>query len=41
VIKALNRAQVEIVIMAADTNPIEMLMNLPTLCEEKVKKLKG
>ena len=26
----------EIVIMAADTNPLEMLMNIPTICEEKV-----
>ncbi len=24
--------------MAADTNPIEMLLNLPNLCEEKVIK---
>jgi len=22
--------------MAADTNPLEMLMNVPTICEEKV-----
>lgn len=29
--------QTEIVIMAADTNPLEMLMNIPSICEEKVK----
>ncbi len=23
--------------MAADTNPLEMLMNIPSICEEKVK----
>jgi U4/U6 small nuclear ribonucleoprotein SNU13 len=27
---------VELVILAADTNPLEMLMNIPNICEEKV-----
>ena len=33
--KALNRGQAEIVIMSADTEPIEVLMHLPLLCEDK------
>lgn len=34
-IKQLNRGTSEMVIMAADTKPIEILMNLPALCDEK------
>ena len=34
VMKVLNKHKAEAVIMAADTNPLEMLMNLPALCEE-------
>ena len=34
VIKVLNRGKCELVIMAADCDPIELLMNLPNLCEE-------
>ena len=34
-IKYLNRGTSELVIMAADTNPIEILMNLPGICNEK------
>ena len=26
--------------MAADTDPLEMLMNIPTICEEKVINIK-
>eukprot|EP01084_Bolivina_argentea_P234098 394119_1 len=33
--KALNRGQAEIIIMAADTEPLEILMHLPLLCEDK------
>jgi len=35
VIKCLNRGVSEIVILAADTNPLEIILNIPTLCEEK------
>lgn len=35
VIKILNKSKAECVIMAADTDPIELLMNLPELCEDK------
>lgn len=34
VMKVLNKHKAEVVIMAADTNPLEMLLNLPALCEE-------
>jgi len=33
--KTLNRGQAQIIIMAADTEPIEILMHLPLLCEDK------
>ncbi|MES1919242.1 NHP2-like protein 1 [Bonamia ostreae] len=33
--KALNRGQAEIIVMAADTDPIEIVMHLPLLCEDK------
>jgi len=34
VMKVLNKHKAEVVIMAADTDPLELLMNLPSLCEE-------
>jgi poly-gamma-glutamate capsule biosynthesis protein CapA/YwtB (metallophosphatase superfamily) len=34
--KALNRGISEFVVLAADTNPIEILLHLPLLCEDKV-----
>ncbi|CAF0747010.1 unnamed protein product [Didymodactylos carnosus] len=33
--KTLNRGKSEVIIMAADTQPIEILMHLPLLCEDK------
>ena len=33
--KALNRGQAMLVVMAADTDPIEILMHVPLLCEDK------
>jgi len=33
--KALNRGIAEFVVMAADTEPIEILLHLPLLCEDK------
>ena len=33
--KSLNRGQACIIIMAADTEPLEILMHLPLLCEDK------
>lgn len=35
VMKLLAKSKAEVVIMAADTQPIELLMNLPEICEEK------
>ena len=35
VTKTLNRGIAEFVIMAADTEPIEILLHLPLLCEDK------
>lgn len=34
VMKMLTKHKVEAVIMAADTDPLELLMNLPHMCEE-------
>ena len=34
--KSLNRGNSEIVIMAADTEPLEIVLHLPLLCEDKV-----
>ena len=34
--KALNRGIAEIVMLAADTEPLEILLHLPLLCEDKV-----
>lgn len=33
--KALNRGKAEFIVMAADTNPIEIVLHLPLLCEDK------
>merc|ERR1719389_1653505 len=33
--KTLNRGISELIVMAADTEPIEILLHLPLLCEEK------
>lgn len=35
--KTLNRGLAEIIIMAADAEPLEILLHLPLLCEDKVK----
>jgi len=34
-IKAINRAQAEFVILAADTEPLEIVLPIPLLCEDK------
>lgn len=33
--KTLNRGQAEFIVMAADTKPLEILLHLPLLCEDK------
>merc|ERR1711890_100035 len=33
--KALNRGQAEFVVLAADSEPLEILLHLPLLCEDK------
>ncbi|KAA0192230.1 hypothetical protein HAZT_HAZT004200 [Hyalella azteca] len=33
--KALNRGQCDLIILAGDTEPIEILLHLPLLCEDK------
>lgn len=33
--KTLNRGTAELIIMAADTEPLEILLHLPLLCEDK------
>jgi hypothetical protein len=35
--KALNRNRAEFIVMAADTQPLEILLHLPLLCEDKVR----
>jgi hypothetical protein len=35
--KTLNRGISELIIMAADTEPLEILLHLPLLCEDKVR----
>lgn len=35
--KTLNRGIAELIIMAADAVPLEILLHLPLLCEDKVK----
>ena len=34
--KALNRGISEFIVMAADAEPLEILLHLPLLCEDKV-----
>lgn len=34
--KTLNRGVAEFIVMAADTEPLEILLHLPLLCEDKV-----
>ena len=34
--KTLNRGEAEIIIMAADAEPVEIILHLPLLCEDKV-----
>lgn len=36
--KALNRGIAEFIVMAADTEPLEILLHLPLLCEDKVSQ---
>ena len=38
--KTLNRGMSEFIVMTADTEPIEILLHLPLLCEDKVIKIK-
>jgi U4/U6 small nuclear ribonucleoprotein SNU13 len=33
--KTLNRGQAEFVILAADSEPLEILLHIPLLCEDK------
>lgn len=35
--KTLNRGIAEFIVLTADTEPIEILMHLPLLCEDKVR----
>lgn len=37
--KTLNRGIAELIILTADTEPIEILLHLPLLCEEKVREI--
>lgn len=37
--KTLNRGIAEFIILTADTEPLEILLHLPLLCEEKVRGL--
>ena len=34
--KTLNRGIAELIVLTADTEPIEILLHLPLLCEDKV-----
>lgn len=36
--KTLNRGISELIILAADTEPLEIILHLPLLCEDKVFK---
>ena len=36
--KCLNRGIAEFIVMAADTEPLEILLHLPLLCEDKVSQ---
>ena len=33
--KTLNRGQAQLIVLAADTEPLEILLHLPLLCEDK------
>ena len=35
--KTLNRGIAELIVMAADAEPLEILLHLPLLCEDKVR----
>lgn len=37
--KCLNRGIAELIVMAADAEPLEILLHLPLLCEDKVRLL--
>jgi len=37
--KTLNRGVAEFIVLTADTEPLEILLHLPLLCEEKVCSL--
>lgn len=37
--KTLNRGIAEFIVLTADTEPLEILLHLPLLCEEKVRVL--
>ena len=37
--KTLNRGITDLIVMAADTEPLEILLHLPLLCEDKVRPL--
>lgn len=39
--KALNRGIAELIVMAADAEPLEILLHLPLLCEDKVRACVG
>ena len=39
--KTLNRGIAEFIVMAADAEPLEILLHLPLLCEDKVRVSKG
>lgn len=38
--KTLNRGIAEFIVLTADTEPLEILLHLPLLCEEKVVHLR-
>lgn len=38
--KTLNRGIAEFIVMAADAEPLEILLHLPLLCEDKVSVIK-
>lgn len=37
--KALNRSLAELIIIAADTTPLELILHLTLICEDKVREL--
>ena len=39
--KTLNRGQSELIVIAADAEPLEIVLHLPLLCEDKVKLISG